>query len=82
MFSRFSLFGSDSTRKSTKRTSQRRERDRRQRRRRLMEALEDRRPTRTIYTFEGAGVALTLTFTTATLPEDLDILAPPVTYVT
>ncbi|MCY2989699.1 MAG: DUF4965 domain-containing protein [Planctomycetota bacterium] len=39
-------------------------------------------PTRTIYTFEGAGVALTLTFTTAALPEDLDILARPVTYVT
>ncbi|MCY2993852.1 MAG: hypothetical protein NTY19_39145, partial [Planctomycetota bacterium] len=44
MFSRFSLFGSDSTRKSTKRTNQRREKDLRQRRRRLlMEALEDRR---------------------------------------
>jgi hypothetical protein len=39
-------------------------------------------PTRTIYTFEGAGVALTLTFTTAALPEDIDILSRPVTYVT
>ena len=39
-------------------------------------------PTRTIYTFEGAGVALTLTFTTAALPEDIDVLSRPVTYVT
>src|SRR5207247_175610 len=39
-------------------------------------------PTRTIYTFEGAGVALTLTFMTAALPEDLDVLSRPVTYVT
>ncbi len=29
-------------------------------------------PTRTIYTFEGAGVALTLTFTTPALPEDME----------
>jgi hypothetical protein len=39
-------------------------------------------PTRTIYTFEGAGVALTLTFMTAALPEDIDLLSRPVTYVT
>jgi len=39
-------------------------------------------PTRTIYTFEGAGVKLKLTFMTADLPEDLDILSRPVTYVT
>ena len=39
-------------------------------------------PTRTIYTFEGAGVALTLTFMTAALPEDLDLLSRPVTYLT
>ncbi len=39
-------------------------------------------PTRTIYTFEGEGVRLTLTFTTAALPEDLMIYARPVTYVT
>lgn len=38
-------------------------------------------PTRTIYTFEGAGVALTLTFMTPALPDDLDVLARPVTYV-
>jgi hypothetical protein len=39
-------------------------------------------PTRTIYTFVGAGVTLTLTFTTPLLPDDLDVLARPVTYVT
>ena len=39
-------------------------------------------PTRTIYSFSGAGVQLTLTFMTAALPEDLDILSRPVTYVT
>ena len=39
-------------------------------------------PTRTIYTFEGAGVALTLTFMTPALPEDIAILSRPVTYVT
>jgi len=39
-------------------------------------------PTRTLYTFEGGGIRLTLTFMTADLPEDLDILSRPVTYVT
>lgn len=39
-------------------------------------------PTRTIYTFEGAGVRLTLTFMTPALPDDLEVLARPVTYVT
>ncbi|MEI7729862.1 MAG: DUF4965 domain-containing protein [Verrucomicrobiota bacterium] len=39
-------------------------------------------PTRSIYTFEGAGIALTLTFMTPALPEDIDILSRPVTYVT
>jgi hypothetical protein len=38
-------------------------------------------PTRTLYTFEGAGITLTLTFTTPALPDDLDQLARPVTYV-
>jgi hypothetical protein len=38
-------------------------------------------PTRTVYTFEGGGVALTLTFLSATLPDDLDLLSRPVTYV-
>ncbi len=39
-------------------------------------------PTRTIYTFEGEGVRLTLTFMTPALPDDLDVLSRPVTYVT
>ena len=39
-------------------------------------------PTRTIYTFDGQGVQLTLTFTTPSLPDDLDVLSRPVTYLT
>ena len=39
-------------------------------------------PTRTIYTFEGAGIALSLTFTTPALPEDISLLSRPVTYLT
>ena len=39
-------------------------------------------PTRTIYSFAGSGVSLTLMFLTAALPQDLDILSRPVTYVT
>ena len=39
-------------------------------------------PTRTIYTFEGAGIQLMLTFMTAALPEDIDLLSRPVTYLT
>jgi hypothetical protein len=39
-------------------------------------------PTRTIATFAGAGIELTLTFTTPALPDDLDLLSRPVTYLT
>lgn len=39
-------------------------------------------PTRTIYTFEGGGIRLTLTFMTADLPDDLDLLSRPLTYLT
>ena len=39
-------------------------------------------PTRTIYTFEGQGIRLTLTFMTADLPDDLEVLSRPVTYLT
>ena len=39
-------------------------------------------PTRTIYTFGGAGVKVTLTFTSPLLPDDLDLLSRPVTYLT
>ena len=38
-------------------------------------------PTRTIYEFAGGGVALTLTFLTPALPDDLDVLSRPVTYL-
>ena len=39
-------------------------------------------PTRTIYTLAGGGVRLTLTFMTPMLPDDLDVLSRPLTYVT
>lgn len=39
-------------------------------------------PTRTVYKFEAGGVQLALTFTTPALPQDLDLLAWPLTYVT
>ena len=38
-------------------------------------------PTRTLYSFDGAGVHVDLSFMTPMLPDDLDILARPVTYV-
>lgn len=38
-------------------------------------------PTRTIYTFDAGPVALTVTFTTPMLPQDLMLLSLPVTYV-
>ncbi len=38
-------------------------------------------PTRTIYTMSGHGVSVRLTFTTPALPEDLDLLSRPVTYL-
>jgi hypothetical protein len=39
-------------------------------------------PTRTIYTFEGQGAQVTVTFMTAALPESIDLLSRPVTYLT
>src|SRR5579871_2089685 len=38
-------------------------------------------PTRTIYDFSGAGIKLNLTFLTPALPNDLDVLSRPVTYL-
>ncbi len=38
-------------------------------------------PTRTIYKFAGAGVAVDLTFLTPALPDDLDVLSRPLTYL-
>ena len=39
-------------------------------------------PTRTIYSFAGQGLNVSLTFMTPALPEDLDVLSRPVTYLT
>jgi hypothetical protein len=39
-------------------------------------------PTHTIYQFEGAGIHVDLTFLTPALPDDLDILSRPATYLT
>ncbi len=39
-------------------------------------------PTRTIYEFEAGGVRLRLTFTSPLLPDNLEVLARPVTYLT
>src|SRR5262249_53896570 len=38
-------------------------------------------PTRTIYEFAGAGVKVGLTFFTPALPDDLDVLSRPLTYI-
>lgn len=38
-------------------------------------------PTRSIYTFQSPKISLTLTFTSPLLPDDMDILMRPVTYV-
>tara|TARA_R110002111_G_scaffold163319_3_gene229520 strand:+ start:192 stop:2792 length:2601 start_codon:yes stop_codon:yes gene_type:complete len=38
-------------------------------------------PTRTVYRFAGAGVEVKLTFTTPSLPESIEILSRPTTYV-
>jgi hypothetical protein len=38
-------------------------------------------PTRTIYEFAGAGVKIGLTFLTPALPDDLDVLSRPLTYI-
>ncbi len=38
-------------------------------------------PTRTTYEFSGAGVRVGLTFFTPALPDDLDVLSRPLTYI-
>ena len=38
-------------------------------------------PTRTLYKFAGAGVEIDLTFLTPALPDDLDVLSRPLTYL-
>jgi glutaminase A-like protein/uncharacterized protein DUF5127/uncharacterized protein DUF4964 len=39
-------------------------------------------PTHTAYQFEGSGIQVSLTFLNPVLPQDLEILSRPVTYVT
>src|SRR6185295_6856787 len=39
-------------------------------------------PLRSIYEFEGGGVALTLTFLSPTIPSDLELVSRPVSYLT
>jgi hypothetical protein len=39
-------------------------------------------PTRSIYQFEDSKIHVTLTFMTAALPHDLEVLSRPVTYIT
>ena len=41
----------------------------------------DVHPTRTVYTFAGAGVQVEMTFTSPLLMSDLDLLSRPVTYI-
>ena len=38
-------------------------------------------PTRTVYGFSGAGIQLELTFFTPALPDDLEVLSRPLTYI-
>jgi hypothetical protein len=38
-------------------------------------------PTRTIYSFEGEGVRLTLTFLTPMIPDDIELLSKPLAYI-
>ena len=53
---------------------------------RELDALKETRrsitPTHTIVTLEGGGIELTLTFMEAALPQDLERMARPVTYLT
>jgi hypothetical protein len=47
----------------------------------LLQSSVEVLPTRTLYTFTGAGVQLLLTFLTPALPDSLDVLSRPLTYV-
>ncbi len=54
--------------------------------RRELPAMEQRSlsvtPTHTIYTFGGNGIQLVLSFFTPAFPDDVDVMARPVTYLT
>jgi hypothetical protein len=47
----------------------------------LVQTRVDVLPTRTVYEFSGAGIQLTLAFVTPALPDDLDVLSRPLTYI-
>ena len=47
----------------------------------MAQTLVEVLPTRTIYEFSGAGVKVGLTFLTPALPDDLEVLSRPLTYV-
>jgi Glutaminase A six helical-hairpin domain/Domain of unknown function (DUF5127)/Domain of unknown function (DUF4964) len=47
----------------------------------LDQTLLEVQPTRTIYEFSGSGMKLGLTFFTPALPDDLEILSRPLTYL-
>lgn len=47
----------------------------------MEQARVDVLPTRTMYEFTGGGVRLGLTFLTPALPQDLDVLSRPLTYI-
>jgi len=47
----------------------------------IQQVSRDLTPTRTLYGFEGQGIHLDLTFLTPALPDDLDILSRPATYL-
>ena len=53
----------------------------RQARQRLAQTRLEVLPTRTIYEFAGAGMNVGLTFLTPALPDDLDVLSRPLTYI-
>lgn len=48
----------------------------------LLQTGVDVQPTRTLYTFASSEISLAVTFTTPCLPESIDLLSWPVTYVT
>ena len=48
----------------------------------LPQAGVEVRPTQTVYTFAGDGLRVVLVFSTAKLPDNLDVFSRPVTYVT
>src|SRR5438045_9009350 len=48
----------------------------------MQQSSLDITPTRTTYQFESAGIRLTLTFLSPLLPDDLDQVSKPMSYIT